>query len=118
MITYLVNVFDEEYIIEQNGTIETECGSLSEKDLFTIVNLAEKLAMKCLSLISDEQDTIFNTYQAKQLKKEIDILRAYQEISPEALDVIQKGADKTAQEEFMYLKFYKQPVLFTPSKKV
>ncbi len=91
-------------VIDEFAEVEKVLGIVDKKDINNMISVAEQLDMKCLSFVDVIGDTYFNEDQASELRKEIEILQQYPQVSKKLLGIIEEGI-KIIQREGAYLKF-------------
>ena len=93
-------------VIDEWGETQETYGAVSEQDVQSLVDEAEKLNLLCLSGIDTKYDTYFNYAQSVEiLEKELVALKSTGRLSLQLLEMIEKGT-KTVNEEgsWIYLK--------------
>jgi len=91
-------------VIHEFGELIKNLGIFTEENIQKMVTIASMENMTCLSFIDLPRDTYFNTPQCKVIKNEVSILKKYEEIDKNLLDLIDKAADLAIEDE-AFVKF-------------
>jgi len=91
-------------VLDEFGEQSASFGKFNINDIQTIIDKAEKENMSCLAFVDILQDTYFNDIQCRDIKKEIETLKQYENLNPELMLTIQKAVNKALVEE-EYIKF-------------
>jgi len=91
-------------LLEEDGDFVGSYGCFEKQDLYQLVATARKEDMACLSYIDLVRSTYFNMRQCSDIKKELLVLKKYEEIDRMLLNSIEKAV-KIAIKNEVYVKF-------------
>ena len=100
----------EIFAIDEHFNKEKVFGIYSEERIKKMAETAKSKNFKCLSFIFSAQSTVFNDFQAKIIKDELDILKQDDEINKDLLKAIEKGIEYVLSDVYTYLKFEPQNI--------
>ena len=95
----------EIFAIDEHFNKENVFGVFSGELIKKLAEAAKLKSLKCLSFIFSMQSTVFNDFQAKIIKDELDILKQNDEINKDLLKAIEKGIEYVLSDVYTYLKF-------------
>lgn len=99
-------------ILDNHYNIINKVGRIHDEVIFTIVDTAKILDLKCLNFICGSDDAYFNIKQIWQIKDEVNYLRSYTPFSQqshlnmEAINTIEKGINGVLEIQKGYLLFF------------
>src|SRR5262245_43395267 len=96
------------YVVEEDGIIDTELGTIFFEELATLIQETEELNFRCLPFIAKHEITIFNPLQVSSIEGELEILRPTSKLSDNTFDLFEKGIKESSKDVHLYLKFVPQ----------
>ena len=79
--------------IEKSGNDIIYFGTIKEEDTFKVVDIFESENLRCLGFIDFASNTIFNSLQAQEIIKEIEMLNQKKIIPKYVFNMIKKSAE-------------------------